>query len=107
MLKLVESTGIGIPELSVSLVTARGEVVNESDPMTEELEASTPLPTKKGKSLRTKISNKSSSKTPVLKEVSPAGPSTLTVAQPAAFAGTQSPPGWIETYNPDRKFCLE
>jgi hypothetical protein len=90
------------------LVTARGEVVDESDvPMTEEPETSTPLPTKKGKSLRTKTSNKSSSKTPVLKEVSPAGPSTPTVAQPAASAGTQSPPVRIETYKAAKKVLAD
>ena len=65
MLKLVENTGNHIPELSVSLITTRGEAVDESlVHMTEEPKTSTPLPTKKGKSLKTKGSGNSSRKTP-------------------------------------------
>ena len=96
MLKLVGNTGIQIPELSVSLVTARGEAVDESDiHMTEEPESSTPLPTKKGKSLRVKGSSKSSKKAPA----NSSSPSTTSVEG----AGTQSPTGRIETLKAAKK----
>ena len=91
MLKLVGHTGIHIPELSFSLVIARGEAVDESEVhMTEDPESFTPLPTKKGKSLRAKGSSKSSRKT----IVDSASSSTAPIE--GATAGTSSPAGRIE-----------
>lgn len=63
--------------------------------MTEEPESSTPLPTKKGKSLRVKGSSKSSKKAPA----NSLSPSTTSVEG----AGTQSPTGRIETLKAAKK----
>ena len=85
------SSGIHIPELSVSLVTARGEAIDESEvQMTQVPESSTPLSSKKGKSLKIKGSSKSSRKT----LATSASPSS----EPAqgATAGTPPPAGRIE-----------
>jgi hypothetical protein len=55
MFSLAGNSGIHIPELSVSLINTRGEAVDDSlFHMTEVPDTSTPLPPRKGKSLKIK-----------------------------------------------------
>ncbi len=56
---LVGSAEIQIPELSVSLIDTRGEAIDESlVHITEPEETSTPVPKKKGKTLKSKSAKK-------------------------------------------------
>ncbi len=96
MVDLVGSAEITIPELSVSLIDTRGEIVDESlIHMTEPEEASTPVPKKKGKTLKNKSVKGTKAK--------PAAVSQSVEPEQGATAGPSSPVGRIETLKAARK----